>query len=81
VRAYTDCYDAETEVWNFSCIVFPSNKWAFVEDVYGINRNASSLGRIAVLGGIHCYVHYRFIDDLHTKVEISLDPIERSWPF
>jgi len=74
VSAYTDCHDAQAEVWYFSGIIFPSNKWTFVEDANGIKGDATSIGGIAVLRGISSHVHCRFNDDLHTKIEITLRP-------
>ena len=70
--ACTDCHDAQAEVWYFSDIIFPSNKWTFVKDANGIKGDAASIGGIAVPRSIHSHVHCRFIDDFHTKIEITL---------
>lgn len=72
MSACTDCHDAQAEVWYFSDIIFPSNKWTFVEDANGIKGNTASNGGIAVPRSIPSHVHCRFIDDLHTKSEITL---------
>ena len=72
MSACTDCHDAQAEVWYFSDIIFPSNKWTFVEDANGIKGNTASNGGIAVPRSIPSHVHCRFIDDLRTKNEITL---------
>lgn len=72
MRACSDCHDAQAEVWYFSGIIFPSNKWTFVENANGIKGNAASNGGIAVPRSIPSHVHCRFIDDLRTKNEITL---------
>jgi len=72
VTACTDCHDSQTEAWSFTGDSFPSDKWTFVEDADGIKRNASSIGGIAVSRIIPHHVHWRFIDDIHSNIEISL---------